>query len=75
MATIIQDGGQPTLDDLLTASEVAAKMKFSKRTLWRKLSKGELPKPVYIGGLPRWRAYEIRNWIEEGCPLPRSTKL
>ena len=55
---------------LIPAEEVAAMLGVSERTLWRLLSAGKLPQPVRIGRSTRWRAAEVREWIERGCPRP-----
>ncbi|MEI7923672.1 MAG: helix-turn-helix domain-containing protein [Planctomycetota bacterium] len=52
---------------LISASELAEMLHISERTLWRLLSAGQIPKPVRIGRSTRWRANEIRDWIESGC--------
>ncbi len=53
---------------LLNAEELARLMQISERTLWRLLSAGKVPQPVRIGRNTRWRAAEVREWIERGCP-------
>jgi excisionase family DNA binding protein len=53
---------------LIPADEVATMLGVSERTLWRLLSAGKLPEPVRIGRNTRWRAAEVRDWIERGCP-------
>lgn len=55
---------------LIPAEEVATMLGVSERTLWRLLSAGKLPEPVRIGRNTRWRAAEVRDWIEQGCPRP-----
>jgi excisionase family DNA binding protein len=62
----IQD--QPVL---LTAEEVALRLNVSERTLWRLLSAGKLPKPVRFGRNTRWKAAELAEWIQLGCPVDR----
>ena len=54
---------------LLTADEVAAMLGVSERTLWRLLSAGKVPKPVRFGRNTRWREAEVKEWIENGCPV------
>jgi excisionase family DNA binding protein len=54
---------------LLTAEEVAAMLGVSERTLWRLLSAGKVPTPVRFGRNTRWRAGEVREWIDRGCPV------
>lgn len=61
---------------LLTAKQLALLLNFSTRTIWRKLSAREIPEPVEIGNIVRWRRAEVEAWIEGGCDPPdqRSTK-
>lgn len=53
---------------LLTAERMAKLLDISKRTLWRLRSAGKLPRPVALGGSVRWKAEEVRRWIDGGCP-------
>jgi predicted DNA-binding transcriptional regulator AlpA len=53
---------------LIDADEVARRVDVSPRTVWRLNSAGKLPKPVAVGGSRKWRADEIRRWVEAGCP-------
>lgn len=46
-------------DQLLTAREVAASLRMSVPTLYRRMADGTLPKPVKLGGLSRWPQSEI----------------
>lgn len=64
----LQIQGQPVL---LTAEEVALRLNVSERTLWRLLSAGKLPKPVRFGRNTRWKATEVAEWIQRGCPVER----
>ena len=53
---------------LIAATELAELLGISVRTVWRNESNGNLPAPVRLGGLVRWRRSEIMHWIDEGCP-------
>jgi len=55
--------------ELLTDAELATLMKVSRRQVWKLLSMGRLPEPIRLGRSVRWRADEIRRWIEDGCPV------
>lgn len=59
-----------TFDDalLLTADRVAELLQISRRSVWRLLSSGKLLRPLRLGGNVRWRAGELKRWIEAGCP-------
>ena len=54
--------------EVLTADDVSKQLKISKRTLWRLVSKGDIPKPIKFGGNVRWSKKNMENWIENGCP-------
>jgi excisionase family DNA binding protein len=57
--------GQPLLID---ADELALLLGISKRSIWRRLSSGELVEPVRLGGSVRWRKQEVAAWVDAGCP-------
>ena len=63
---------------LVTSDKLARLLNISKRTLMRLRSVGKLPRPVQLGRLVRWRAAEVHEWVEAGCPVlaiwePRAT--
>jgi excisionase family DNA binding protein len=53
---------------LMTAKDVAVALSVSKRHVWRLAASRQLPAPVRIGRLVRWRAEELNAWIAAGCP-------
>jgi predicted DNA-binding transcriptional regulator AlpA len=53
---------------LLDAKQVAGLLRISSRLVWGMRSGGRLPAPVRLGKATRWRASDIRRWVEEGCP-------
>ena len=56
---------------LLTDVEAAALCGMS-RSGWRGAdAAGRIPRSLHIGRCCRWRAEEIRKWIDAGCP-PRA---
>lgn len=55
---------------LLSADEVGRLLGVSTRSVWRMLSAGEIPPPIKIGGLTKWRREEIQAMID----LAESTK-
>lgn len=53
---------------LLTATQAAVVCGRSLRT-WRSLDAGgRIPRPVRIGRSTLWRAKELSDWVEAGCP-------
>ena len=53
---------------LISAAELGKLLGVNKSTVWSWHSSGRVPQPVRIGGATRWRAEEIRQWIDAGCP-------
>ncbi|SRR5579871_5038419 len=53
---------------LLRARDAAAACSVSLATWWRWDAAARCPAPVRVGTSVRWRADELRNWIEAGCP-------
>jgi len=53
---------------LITVSELAEKLQLSERSIHGKRASGELPAPIRLGRSVRWRADEIRAWLEAGAP-------
>lgn len=52
------------LDTLLTADQLAKIMNVKKRTIWRWLAEGRIPKPIYLTRqTPRWRESEVKDFI------------
>ncbi len=62
----------PRVDDgrqLLSPTKTAKAIDISRRSLDRLIARGEFPlTKLRIGGLVRFCADELREWIEEGCP-------
>jgi predicted DNA-binding transcriptional regulator AlpA len=53
---------------LLSARKLAEMLDISTATLWRLRSAGKLPRPLRLGSSLRWRAEEVRQWVETGMP-------
>lgn len=51
---------------LLSAEEVGRLLGVSVRSIWRMLSAGEIPPPIKVGGLTKWRRDEIQAMIDLG---------
>jgi excisionase family DNA binding protein len=65
VSTIRRSGGE--LPPLMTINQLAKLLQCSTRTVARMRRAGHVPRPVKIGGALRWRADDVREWIEEGC--------
>lgn len=56
------------MDALLTLDDVAKRFRVSKETVWELVTKGALPKPVYVLSEPRWRKLDIKAFMAELKP-------
>ena len=50
---------------LLTARDVAERLRVDAKTVRRWRESGRLPPAIEIGGVVRWRTQDIDAWIEE----------
>lgn len=53
---------------LWTRSDIANILACSTRTVSRMLSIREIPAPIVLARMPRWRPNDIRLWIARRCP-------
>ncbi|MCH8851342.1 MAG: helix-turn-helix domain-containing protein [Planctomycetes bacterium] len=56
---------------LLDVEQVAAMLRCSARHIYRLADAAQMPRPVKLGALVRWRRVEIEDWIFDGCPSCR----
>ena len=57
------------LNDLVyTDGELADLLKISRSTVRRLWWRGELPKPIKVGAVVRWRQSDIHSWLESKEP-------
>ena len=64
-----EEVGEPCL---IAAADLARLLNVSTRTLWRLRSAGQVPQPIRLGGVVRWRLEEIRKWVAAGCPAEQA---
>lgn len=57
--------------ELISAAEVGELLGVSARTVWRMLSTDELPSPIKIGGLTKWRRSEVEAMMDMKEPVKR----
>ncbi len=48
---------------LLRDYHVAELLKIGVRTVWSWASSGEIPKPIHVGRLAKWRRRDIEAWL------------
>lgn len=58
----------PTIESLISVSQVARLTSLSERTIWRMIGEGRTPETVRVGRAVRFRASEVDIWIKSGCP-------
>lgn len=58
---LCQDGS----GGVLTASEIASLLRVDRKTVHRWLADGELPAPIAVRGIKRWRRSVIEGWLRE----------
>ena len=57
---------------LLSPEGAAEALSISRRELYRLARTGRLgPEAIKLGGCARYRADELRRWVEHGCPPRR----
>ncbi len=57
--------------ELLSVDEVGQMLRMSPRTVWRRVSGGEIPEPIKVGGSTRWRRTDIQAMIDLLEPVKR----
>jgi excisionase family DNA binding protein len=62
----IQPEAATPVESLWTPRDLASYLKVSVRMVQRMASAGQLPKPVYVGRLPRWNAAVVQAYVERG---------
>lgn len=63
------------LDQLLTTNEVARLLRVSRVTLWEWRRKGLVPPPIKVGlNRLRWRAQDVRNYLNQSTSLPETRR-
>lgn len=52
-------------DAVFDIEGLAAFLKISTRSVWRKISTGEMPPPFHIGRAKRWCRATVESWLAE----------
>lgn len=61
------------VEKLLIPDKQAAEMlSIGRSTFWREVKAGNLPQPVKIGGVTRWRLSDLRRCVEQPATAPTS---
>ncbi len=58
-------GRDPSEPSLLSVRDLAKKLGVSERMVRHWRDEGKLPLPIEVGGLIRWLALDVDDWIEE----------
>ena len=62
----------PPASRMINVREVATILSISPRSVWRLVSRRELPQPLRFGRTVRWRLADIERWIDEKLNTTRS---
>jgi excisionase family DNA binding protein len=65
--TLTATAPEPSAAQLLDVRAVAALLGCSPRHVYRLADAGQMPAPVRLGALVRWRRQAIEDWIAAGC--------
>jgi predicted DNA-binding transcriptional regulator AlpA len=49
---------------LVPASEAAKMLSMGRSTFWSKVKLNQLPPPVKVAGLTRWRVSDLRSFVD-----------
>lgn len=49
---------------LVPAAEAAKMLSMGRSTFWNKVKLRQLPQPVKVAGLTRWRVSDLRNFVD-----------
>lgn len=60
------------IDPLLRDREVARILSCSKSTVWARVKTGDLPQPIKVFGMTRWRASQIAEVVDRASPARRA---
>ena len=55
------------MDALLNIDDVAGRLRLSKRSIWKLVAVGKLPKPVKVLAASRWKKTDIDAFIVALC--------
>ncbi len=75
MADAIINPAQGNRAGLLTVDDVARLLACSSRSVYRLSDSGRMPRPLKIGGMVRWSAAALSDWLANGCPDCRAAEL
>jgi len=53
---------------LISDTDAASLLSIGRSTFWREVKAGNLPQPIKIGGLTRWRVADLQQWVERQQP-------
>jgi len=68
MSKSIQESSALPESGFVRQRELLNSIPFSPATLWRKVKKGEFPRPVKLSDhITAWHVDAIRQWIESRC--------
>lgn len=67
--------GESSSERMIDVREVATILSVSTRTVWRLISREEIPQPIRFGRSVRWRPIDIESWIASQTQLNAHRQL
>lgn len=55
---------------LVPVADAARMLSMGKSTFWREVKNKNLPPPVKIGGLTRWRVSDLLRCVDDQATIP-----
>lgn len=71
----LRDVAERSRAALQDADDLAVELRCSSREIRRMDSAGLIPRPLKLGHKVRWRAQEIRDWLDAGAPARREWEV
>ena len=62
---VVDPAVRAPLEPLLTVEDLERLLRVNRRTVARLCQRGQLPKPMKLGGSNRWKAEEIAETLEQ----------
>lgn len=67
---MLMNQGTTEMKLLVPDREAAGMLSIGRSTFWREVKAGNLPKPVKIGGLTRWRVSDLQQCVADPASPP-----
>jgi len=62
---VAPSGKSIPIPQLLSVNQIAMGFNLSTRSIWRLVSKGDLPQPINLGSARRWYTADVENYLQK----------